>query len=79
MPIEESSKIVGQVTIHTGTTGSTIQVNQGYGQAYFYDNDGTGAYTVQDLSGNAIGQLWGEERHSYFFYRHLIIYVALGR
>tara|TARA_Y100001960_G_scaffold329605_1_gene421425 strand:- start:218 stop:1699 length:1482 start_codon:yes stop_codon:yes gene_type:complete len=54
LTIEESSKIVGMIDIESGTTGSTIQVNQGYGQTYFYDTTGTGAYTVQDLSGNAI-------------------------
>ena len=46
--------LVGKIQLETGTTGNTIQVNQGYGQTYFYDTTGTGDYTVEDLSGNAI-------------------------
>jgi len=52
--LKEGSILVGTIDISDGTTGNTIQVEQGYGQTYFYDTTGTGAYTVQDLSGNAI-------------------------
>ncbi len=52
--LKEGSILVGPIDISDGTTGGTIQVEQGYGQTYFYDTMGTGAYTVQDLSGNAI-------------------------
>jgi hypothetical protein len=52
--LKEGSILVGTIDISDGTTGSKIQVEQGYGQTYFYDTTGTGDYTVEDLSGNAI-------------------------
>ena len=51
--LKEGSILVGKIDVSTGT-GNTIQVEQGYGQTYFYETTGTGTYTVQDLSGNEI-------------------------
>jgi len=53
--LKEGSILVGRLNFQAGTTGSTLKVEQGYGQSYFYDTgNGTGTYTVEDLSGNAI-------------------------
>ena len=52
--LKEGSILVGKLEFDAGTTGSTIKVEQGYGQSYFYNTTGTGTYTVEDLSGNAI-------------------------
>ncbi len=50
--LEEGSILVGRISIIAGTTGNTIQINQGFGQTYFYETTNTGAFVIQDLSGN---------------------------
>lgn len=53
--LKEGSILVGSIGLNaTATTGNILKIEQGYGQAYFYETIGTGSYTVEDLSGNAI-------------------------
>ncbi len=50
--LKEGSILVGKIEFATGTTGNTLQIEQGFGQSYFYDTSGTGTFTLEDLSGN---------------------------
>ncbi len=50
--LKEGSLIVGTIQLDAGTTGNTLKIEQGFGQAYFYETSGTGSFTIEDLSGN---------------------------
>jgi hypothetical protein len=54
--LKEGSIVVGDIRFTTGTTGNTLKIEQGFGQAYFYDftADSTGQFTLEDLSGNTV-------------------------
>jgi len=53
--LKEGSILVGAIGLNaTATTGNILKIEQGYGQAYFYETTGTATLTVEDLSGNAI-------------------------
>ncbi len=53
--LKEGSILVGYIGLNaTATTGNILKIEQGYGQAYFYETTGTATLTVEDLSGNAI-------------------------
>jgi hypothetical protein len=50
--LKEGSLIVGTIQLDAGTTGNTLKIEQGFGQAYFYETSGTGSFSIEDLSGN---------------------------
>ena len=50
--LKEGSILVGTIQLDAGTTGNTLKIEQGFGQAYFYEISGTGTFTLEDLSGN---------------------------
>ena len=54
--LKEGSLLVGTIQLDTGTIGSTLKIDQGFGQSYFYSTSGTGALTLEDLSGNTVLQ-----------------------
>jgi hypothetical protein len=49
---KEGGLVVGAITFDAGTTGNTLKIEQGFGQAYFYETSGTGSFSIEDLSGN---------------------------
>ncbi|MBT5633712.1 MAG: hypothetical protein HOJ13_13380 [Nitrospina sp.] len=50
--LKDGGLVVGAITFDAGTTGNTLKLEQGFGQAYFYETSGTGSFTIEDLSGN---------------------------
>ena len=53
--LKEGSILVGNITVITGNTGNTLQIDQGFGQTYFYSvTDTDGNLTLEDLSGNVV-------------------------
>ncbi len=55
--LKEGSILVGSIGLPiAGLTGIKLQIEQGFGQAYFYSTDGIGAgnLTLEDLSGNTV-------------------------
>jgi hypothetical protein len=50
--LKDGGLVVGLITFDAGTTGNTLKLEQGFGQAYFYETSGTGSFTIEDLSGN---------------------------
>ena len=53
--LKDDGKVIGKISVAGGsTTAHTIKLQHGVGQAYFYDIDGSGAYTLQDLDGNPV-------------------------
>jgi|APSaa5957512535_1039671.scaffolds.fasta_scaffold00180_6 hypothetical protein len=54
--LKEGSIVVGTIQVNGGTTGSTLKIEQGFGQAYFYDITTLGTLTLEDLSGNTVVQ-----------------------
>ena len=55
--LKEGSIIVGAIGVRdTATTGNKLQIDQGFGQSYFYEINITagGAIALEDLSGNVV-------------------------
>ena len=44
--------VVGTIQANSGTTGNTLQLQHGFGRAYFYETSGD--LTLEDLSGNTV-------------------------
>ncbi len=55
MTLKDDGKVIGKISVAGGsTTAHTIKLQHGVGQGYFYDIDGSGSYTLQDLDGNPV-------------------------
>ena len=53
--LKDDGKVIGKISVAGGsTTAHTIKLQHGVGQGYFYDIDGSGSYTLQDLDGNPV-------------------------
>ncbi len=53
--LKDDGKVIGKISVAGGsTTTHTIKLQHGVGQGYFYDIDGSGVYTLQDLDGNPV-------------------------
>ncbi len=50
--LKDSGKVIGKINV--ADSGHTIKFQHGLGRAYFYDIDGSGTYTLQDLDGNQV-------------------------
>ncbi len=50
--LKESGKVIGKINV--ADSGHTIKLQHGAGQGYYYDIDGNGTYTLQDLDGNPV-------------------------
>ena len=61
--LKDSGKVIGKINV--ADSGHTIKIQHGSGQGYYYDIDGNGTYTLQDLDGNPVvkgsaGSTWYE-------------------
>ena len=55
MTLKDDGKVIGKISVAGGsTTAHIIKLQHGVGQGYFYDIDGSGSYTLQDLDGNPV-------------------------
>ena len=54
--LKEGSILVGKINVlSSGFTGNKLQIDQGFGQAYFYETSGFASeLTLEDLSGNTV-------------------------
>ena len=50
--LKDSGKVIGKINV--ADSGHTIKLQHGAGQGYYYDIDGNGTYTLQDLDGNPV-------------------------
>ena len=50
--LKDSGKVIGKINV--ADSGHTIKLQHGAGQGYYYDIDGGGTYTLQDLDGNPV-------------------------
>ncbi len=50
--LKDSGKVIGKINV--SDSGHTIKLQHGAGQGYYYDIDGNGTYTLQDLDGNPV-------------------------
>ena len=50
--LKDGGIIVGVLKADPGTTGNKIQLQHGFGRAYFYDTEGD--FTLEDLDGNTV-------------------------
>ena len=50
--LKNQGKVIGLITAGAGTTGNKLQLQHGFGRAYFYET--TGDLILEDLSGNTV-------------------------
>ncbi|SVC30658.1 uncharacterized protein METZ01_LOCUS283512, partial [marine metagenome] len=50
--LKDEGKVIGLITADAGTTGNKLQLQHGFGRAYFYETSGD--FTLEDLSGNTV-------------------------
>ena len=50
--LKDSGKVIGKINV--SDSDHTIKLQHGAGQGYYYDIDGSGTYTLQDLDGNPV-------------------------
>ena len=50
--LKDSGKVIGKINV--AHSGHTIKLQHGAGQGYYYEIDGNGTYTLQDLDGNPV-------------------------
>ena len=50
--LKDDGIVVGTITATSGTTGNKLQLQHGFGRAYFYETSGD--LTLEDLSGNTV-------------------------
>ena len=50
--LKDSGKVIGKINV--ADSGHTIKLQHGAGQGYYYEIDGNGTYTLQDLDGNPV-------------------------
>ena len=50
--LKDQGIVVGKIAHGSGITGSTLKINHGVGQGYYYDIDGD--FSLEDLDGNTI-------------------------
>jgi len=50
--LKDEGKVIGLITAGAGTTGNKLQLQHGFGRAYFYETSGD--FTLEDLSGNTV-------------------------
>jgi hypothetical protein len=83
--LKDSGKIIGKINV--ADSGHTIKLQHGAGQGYYYDIDGNGNYTLEDLDGNpvvkgsagSVGQAGNEMLDEVLGYKTLSTIKSLNR